>query len=414
MNLYLENLIQKITQRVNKSIVIELGNEKGKIKQTNQEIVIYSDSDEMTKQGLIFLQSLEDREINNFETIQLVQKQIERGLMIDIGRKFYSLLMLKQLVDTMSELNMNYLQLHFSENEGFRIECHTFPQIMSQNYLRTSEVKELIAYAKERFITIIPEFDSPGHLRHFLNYFPEWHLSNDPRPDELIPSNRALDITNESARRAIKTIISEYIELFSDSPYFHIGADEFVVLETLETFKVIQDKLSETNYQKSNGYDLFIDYINEMVTFVESKGKIARLWNDSLYKKGITTTRSVATTAEVTYWTRHDTKMASVTQIIKNGHSIINFNDNYFYFVLGEAAGYEYPTPEKINDWELNKFAQNQLLTETEMKSVLGTYFAIWSDVPEALSELEVLNKVTECLQELGPKFWQVTIKNRV
>lgn len=411
MNSYLEELKQNIEREIKKNIVIELGQTKGVIKQNEKDISIYSNSDESTKQCLTLLLSLSKERLDDFDRIELTPKQTERGLMIDIGRKFYSLEMLKQLVDRVSNLNMNYLQLHFSENEGFRIECHTFPEIMSTNYLKTSEVKELIAYAKERFITIVPEFDSPGHLRHFLTYFPEYHLSKEQRPDELIPSNRALDITNKAGTNAIKAIISEYIELFSDSPYFHIGADEFIVLETLETFEPIQIKLQEPEYQNSNGYDLFIDYINEIVDFVESKGKIARLWNDSLYKKGLTTTREIPKSAQVTYWTRYDEKMASASQIIEKGHKVINFNDNYFYFVLGEAASYIYPTAEKIDTWEINKFAQNQVLSEEEMTSVLGTYFAIWSDIPEALSEVEVLEKVTKCLQSLGPKFWQITIQ---
>ena len=90
-------------------------------------------------------------------TGQLAQKSYlaalkERCLMIDIGRKFYSLTDLKAIVRSMACFQFTHLQLHFSENEGFRIESQQFPEIVSEEYLTKQEIRELIAYAQNHEI----------------------------------------------------------------------------------------------------------------------------------------------------------------------------------------------------------------------------------------------------------------------
>lgn len=74
----------------------------------------------------------------------------ERGVILDIGRKFYSIDFLKELVDYMASLKMNALQLHFSDNEGFRLECETIPEITSEKFLTKQEMTDLIDYAEQK------------------------------------------------------------------------------------------------------------------------------------------------------------------------------------------------------------------------------------------------------------------------
>lgn len=413
-NIDLTKLKTTVEQQINRKIILE---ETGTCKMG--EVVISFAMQGVTavakdvismRHGLEHLRTLAASEVGTYEQIRLQPKQFERGLMLDIGRKYYSPEMLKELVDYMATLKMNALQLHFSENEGFRIECSSFPQITSPEFLTKKEVEGLIDYAEERGILVIPEFDSPGHLKHLLTFFPEWKLSNEEDGTQLIPANRGIDITNGEAVEAVKKIIAEYIALFSSSPYFHIGADEYVQFESLHKYNSIREKSNEAYGNEYQGYDLFMAYVNDLVQYVKGYGKKVRVWNDGFYKKNLKAEIQLDPSVQVTYWTKHDERMAEVGTFIEKGHELINFNDNFFYFVLGEAASYKYPTAEKIAEqWDVNLFAQQQFLSSSEMKHVVGTYFAIWSDCPASLSEEQVLAKIREPLKSQQEKLWSVT-----
>lgn len=100
--------------------------------------------------------------------------------------------------------------------------------------------------------------------------------------------------------------------------------------------------------------------------------------------------------------------MASIDSYLEKGYEVINFNDNYFYFVLGEAAGYSYPDTEKIkNEWSINVFAGNQQITQAQLSNVIGASFSIWSDQPDALSEEEVMKKLLDPLKAYAEKLWE-------
>lgn len=333
--------------------------------------------------------------------------QTERGVMIDIGRKFYTIEMLQALIDYMETLKMNVLQLHFSENEGFRLECQTMPELTSKEYLTKKDITSLIHYADVRNIMIIPEFDSPGHLKRLLTLHPEFQMSTFAHNKGYL-DDPLFDITNPQAVRLIKEIIQEYIELFSTTHYFHLGADEYLNFNELANYPLLQANAQKKYKNKELGYDLFIDYINELADKVEENGLIARVWNDGFYKTDELSKNKLKSTIQITYWTHYQKQMATVQTFIEKGHKILNFNDNFFYFVLGEEAGYKYPTGEKIKEnWTINVFSGNQQLSKRDMRQVIGTYFAIWSDNSDALTETEVLTRIKEPLKEQQKKIWQ-------
>lgn len=332
----------------------------------------------------------------------------ERGLIIDIGRKYYSLNFLRKLIDYMESLKMNALQLHFSDNEGFRLECVTLPEITSKEFLTKQEIKELIEYANARGIDVIPEFDSPGHLKRLLKFYPEWKMERSGEDSAVFPTERALDITNKQAVERVKRIIQEYMELFNTTNYFHLGADEYIEFTELEKYPALK-KQAIIDYQNPNRqYDVFIDYINKLAEFVEQAGKTARIWNDGVYKKNQIMESKLKNSIQITYWTKHQSAMADVVTFLAKGHQVLNVNDNFFYFVLGEGAGYKYPTAQKIlEQWSPELFPENQQLKKKQMQQVLGAYFAIWSDFPEALSEEEVLEMIQKPLAAQQQKIWQ-------
>src|SRR5262249_1056163 len=148
----------------------------------------------------------------------------ERGLMIDIARKYFTPQWLQRRVLDLAYLKMNYLHLHISDNEGFGIEsrhrgfCRPKGGVLSKQ-----EVRDLIAMARRYYITVAPEIDMPGHMGAILcdNPYAQFRLKG------LfgITNQNVLDITSKEAREFAKELIDEYIGLFPGK-YWHMGADE--------------------------------------------------------------------------------------------------------------------------------------------------------------------------------------------
>lgn len=373
----------------------------------DQEIMVKGSTTSDLLHAVMYLKrNVEALEFSNKFSIERKAKQAERGLMLDIGRKFYSLSTIKRIVDSMCLLEMNVLQLHFSENEGFRIESETFPEIVSEKYLTKKEIRELIDYCSVRGIEIVPELDSPGHLKCLLQMHPEFVLQQAPEIDPIL-AFRAIDITNIKAVQAVKTLLDEYLALFKDSKIFHVGVDEFIDFNQLDYYPELQKNAKAKYGPDATGYELYIDYINEIVAYVSEQKRRVRIWNDGLFLEQVSSVTPLTKEVEITYWTKHQENMASVDKFLEQGYRVVNFNDNYFYFVLGEAADYRYPTASKIEkEWECNIFPRNQTLNDDQMGQVIGTYFAIWSDRPTAMSEFEVYHTIFSPLKAQQEKLW--------
>lgn len=341
----------------------------------------------------LFLQKLP------LEESDITYQQEERILMLDMGRKYYSMDTIKKLIDSMCLAQFNYLQLHFSENEGFRIECNTAPEIVSEQYLTKDEVREIVAYARRSCIEIIPDFDSPGHLKQILKHHPKWQLKKQLRNGEFKSDDSALNICNPQAVEFILTIYEEFAELFAESTYFHIGGDEFVNFDEIGLYPELLVAAKEKFGECAEAIDCFVDYVNHVSDKISSWGFIPRVWNDGFFrfnwKEQVV---QLSEAVEITYWTKWNKNMAPLTTFVEKGFPVINFNDSYFYYVLGENAGYTYPTYDKIaNYWEPSLYAHGQKIPEITPQFP-GVALAIWSDVPEAKSQATVWKEVSYLL----------------
>lgn len=167
-----------------------------------------------------------------------------RGLMIDVARHFIPVDVIKRNIEAMAAVKMNVLHLHLSDHEGFRVESKVFPGLQNQGskgeFYTQAQVKEMIAFAKERGIIIIPEFDLPGHSQSWFEGYPE--LSSSPGHTFQLDRSKPLDIatvmqimataplpamdpSKESTYVFLDKFFAEMSAIFS-SPYMHIGADE--------------------------------------------------------------------------------------------------------------------------------------------------------------------------------------------
>lgn len=348
-----------------------------------------------------------------------------REVSVDCGRKYYSKQWFLDLIDEMAASKANDLTMHFSDIKGFMLESKTHPEIMSPEYLTQDEVKEIIAYAKLNFITVTPELDMPGHLGQVLKVHPEFKLVD----KSAIPAfANYLDITNPDAVDFMKSLIDEFTAVFGDSnPYFNIGGDEFLQNDfSTATMKRSFPKLYNYAVAKygdqANGVEAFYDFLNAMDEYVQSKGYATMIFHDRIYRSDDTSLVGLNKDMVVKYWTHCRTPMPTLQTIIDEGHKIVNYDDGYLYYVLGENAGYTYPQADKIyNGWDNGVFAGVQGDGKIDGKSFtqtvdhtkltdqfLGSAISIWSDNYDAQTEDEVAHDFAAPFRAFAQKAWSV------
>ncbi len=153
-----------------------------------------------------------------------------RGMLIDVSRHFIPVDVLKRNLDGMAAVKMNVLHWHLSDDQGFRAESKKFPKLTGMGsegkYYTQEEIHDVIAYAHDRGIRVMPEFDTPGHSRSWFVGYPE--LASNPGPfsveNENGPSS-VTDPTREETYKFMDKFVEEMGKLFPDQ-YFHIGGDE--------------------------------------------------------------------------------------------------------------------------------------------------------------------------------------------
>jgi hexosaminidase len=150
-----------------------------------------------------------------------------RGLLIDVSRHFIPIDVLKRNVDGLAAVKMNVLHWHLSDDQGFRVESKKFPRLQEMGsdgmYYTQGEIRDFIAYAHQRGVRIVPEFDMPGHSRSWVIGYPE--LASGTGPYSLENGDPIMDPTRESTYKFLDKFIGEMAKLFPDA-YFHIGGDE--------------------------------------------------------------------------------------------------------------------------------------------------------------------------------------------
>jgi hexosaminidase len=150
-----------------------------------------------------------------------------RGMLIDVSRHFIPIEVLKRNVDGMAAVKMNVLHWHLSDDQGFRAESKKFPKLTGMGsdgmFYTQDEIRDLIAYAHDRGIRVVPEFDIPGHSRSWFLGYPE--LASGPGPYTLEDGDPIMDPTRESTYKFLEKFIAEMAKLFPDA-YFHVGGDE--------------------------------------------------------------------------------------------------------------------------------------------------------------------------------------------
>lgn len=207
-----------------------------------------------------------------------------RGLMIDVSRHFIPLDVLKRNLDGMAAVKMNVFHWHLSDNQGFRVESKKFPTLQEMGsdglFYTQAEVRELIAYARDRGIRIVPEFDMPGHSTAWFVGYPE--LASGPGPYQIERKwgvfDPATDPTEERTYKFLDGFIGEMAKLFPER-YFHIGGDEVNGKEWDANAKI--QAFMHAHGLKSN-QDLQAYFNTRVQKIVSKHGKIMVGWDEIL------------------------------------------------------------------------------------------------------------------------------------
>jgi hexosaminidase len=154
-----------------------------------------------------------------------------RGLMIDCGRHFEPLEVLKRNIDAMAAVKLNVFHWHLTEDQGFRIESKRFPKLTGLGsdglFYTQDQARELVQYARDRGIRVVPEFEMPGHSSAWLVAYPELASGSNPPGirREFGISDYVLDPTRDETYTFIEQFLAEMVTIFPDQ-YVHIGGDE--------------------------------------------------------------------------------------------------------------------------------------------------------------------------------------------
>jgi hexosaminidase len=291
-----------------------------------------------------------------------------RGLMIDVGRHFIPLDVLKRNLDGMAAVKLNVFHWHLSENQGFRVESKRFPNLQEMGsdglYYTQDQVRDLVAYARDRGIRVVPEFDMPGHSTALFVGYPE--LASGPGPYQIERKwgifDPAMDPTQEGTYKFLDGFIGEMARLFPDQ-YFHIGGDE-VNGKQWDANPNIQAFMRA--HELKNNQDLQAYFNTRVQKIVSKHGKTMEGW-DEILRPGFPKDTVVQS------WRGQD----SLATAAKQGYrGLLSFG---YYVDLNWPASRHYAV-EPLSDAAAN-------LSPDEKQRILGGEACMWSEYvsPESI-----------------------------
>ena len=341
---------------------------------------------------------------------KLAKKKI---VSIDAGRKYFSPEQLKEIIDKAK--HYGYTDLHLLVgNDGLRfmlddmsitangktyasddvkraIEKGTndYYNDPNGNHLTESQMTDLINYAKDKGIGLIPTVNSPGHMDAILNAMKELGIQNPNFNYFGKESARTVDLDNEQAVAFTKALIDKYAAYFAKkTEIFNIGLDEYANDATnAKGWSVLQaDKYYPNEGYPVKGYEKFIAYANDLAHIVKSHGLKPMAFNDGIYYNSDTSFGTFDKDIIVSMWTGgwggYD--VASSKLLVEKGHQILNTNDAWYY-VLGRNADGQgwYNLDQGLNG------IKNTPITSVPKSDgatipFIGGMVAAWADTPSA------------------------------
>ena len=284
-----------------------------------------------------------------------------RGLLIDVSRHFMPVEVIKRNLDGMEALKLNVLHWHLSDDQGFRVESRKFPRFQELSsegqYYTREEIRDIIQYARDRGIRVVPEFDMPGHSTSWFAAYPG--LASGPGPYQIEHKwgifDPAMDPTREGTYHFLNDFIAEMAQLFPD-PYFHIGGDEVNGKQWDRNIK-IHEFMQKHGIKDNRALQA---YFNQRLQAIVSKhGKIMTGWDEILGP-------ALPREAVVQSWRGQ----ASLAAAVRLGHrGLLSYG---YYLDLMQPASFHYSVDPLGSD--------AASLTEDQKQRVLGGEACMWAE----------------------------------
>ena len=322
----------------------------------------------------------------------------ESGLTLDIAKHFYSVEVIKDFIDTISNAGGTFLQLHFSDDANYALESTVLNQrvadavrgddgsytnpVTGKSFLSYAQLSDIVAYAQKKGVELIPEVDTPNHMDAIFTLLEHSKGADYVQSLKSKVVDDEIDITNKISLDFVKSLYSEVIGIFgASSKHFHIGGDEF-------------------GYSVGNNHE-FISYVNELSEFLASHGLTTRMWNDGLIKSNLA---ELNHDVQITYWSYDgnpgDTSVAaqrrairaSMPDLLEEGFQVLNYNSYYLYSVPEEGAGTsqsgDFAARDTLLNWDLGVWDNNNhsnVIVDTS--NIIGAALSIWGEHAGSLND---------------------------
>ena len=295
-----------------------------------------------------------------------------RGLMIDGARHFQPVDVIKRNLDAMAAMKMNVFHWHLTDDQGWRIELKNHPKLTQLasdgNYYTQEEIKNIVKYADERGIMVVPEIDVPGHGTAILTAYPEVgsKLNFDKNTYSLERNSGiftpTLDPSNPKTYQLLSEIFDEVCPLFSGN-YFHIGGDENEGKDWDSNPK-IQEFKKKNNF--ANNHELQTYFTMQLIPMLKKHNKTLMGWEEIM-------TKNLSKDAIIHSWKGSNEGIAagqSLVNAVKNGYKTVLSNGYYIDLMQGVENHY-------LND----PMPKNITLTAEEKARILGGEAPMWSEL---------------------------------
>lgn len=328
-------------------------------------------------------------------------EQPRRAMFVDVGRKFYRVGELDDLMRQMAWFKLNMLGLHFTDWPAFRLRSPKFPGLADRLSYDRADIDHLQRTARRYGITIVPEIDLPAHATALIQYRPSLAFQCESmRQSEWLTRSAherakslawTVDITKAENRAFLQSILREFIPWF-EGDYFHIGGDEY-------QYDADKNRCPELlAYAKQKGLqypgDVFVDWINETNRLVRSMGKKTAIWNWWRFKDDKT---SIEPDTDILIYVWNSPRLQS---ILKSGYRVIVAPEDKLYVVPGienwDGSGYGLVDTADV-------YAHMPFLRGPNIE---GYMLALWSDAAESSTDRLMLARAYEPMAVVAERSW--------
>ena len=318
-----------------------------------------------------------------------------RGMHLDVGRHFFPVAFIYKFIDLLALHKMNRFHWHLTEDQGWRIEIKQYPRLQEVaayrdetlvghyndqphqfdgkkygGYYTQEEIRQVIAYARSRHITIIPEIEMPGHALAALAAYPELGCHDGPyRTGTKWGIYDDVFCPKEETFTFLENVLTEVIDLFEDSPYIHIGGDETPKVQWKNS-AFCQQLIREKGLGDEYGLQSY--FIQRIEKFINSKGRNIIGW-DEILEGGL------APNATVMSWQGTEGGIAAAQQ----GHDVIMTPTSHCYFDYYQSRADDEPLAiggfiplDKVYGFE----PIPEELSAEEAQFILGTQGTLWTE----------------------------------